>query len=1025
MRKFTLLIILVLSTIVGQSQVPLNVTTVNVEGLPPAATNNNKTYQVKSPTRGDCTTAGGGSAFTWCKSNGSAWVPVGDGGTGATGSVNSVGADPPLSSTGGSDPVISVVQDSSHRFATDAEKSTWNGKQAGDGDLSAIAALSGTGFAKRTGADTWSLTAGVASGVTNKFIPRSNGTDFEDSRIYDDVGGDGIVLLQGTDDVLFGATGQFTIGTGGFITKYGNSAPTNGQVLIGNTANGRFEKGSLTAGSNITITPGTGGITISSTAGGVTNSAGANVLPKSDGANLIASRITDNGTDIVVGTNELSAGLGDASFILSDSSLLANLEATTLGLGRGNVRLELKSATDRIEFGNGLVLSLPVSGNVTLETGASDSLTFDTNGGNLNFAGGGDIDLGTSTIGAGVWAATPIGIAFGGTGVALVDPNADRLLFWDDSVGVMAFLTAGTGLSISGTTISSTAPTNSAGNNVVPKSNGINLVPSTMTDDGTTVTFSGSAHILSSLDVDGDIDVGAIVSGNWNGNVIALAYGGLGVSLVDPNADRILFWDDSVGAMAFLTLGTGLSITGTTINGTAAGVTNSAGNNVIPKSNGTNLVASSITDDGTDVVVNADNFSAVDVSFNSLNVAANLNVEDQISGTNLALNGATSGTINITPAAVAGIWTFTLPVNDGNAGQFLQTDGSGVTSWVDATGGVPLTDGDKGDITVSSSGAAWVIDGGAVSLSKMADVATASVFYRKTAGTGSPEVQTLGTLKADLGLTGTNSGDQTSVTGNAGTATALQNARTIGGVNFNGTANIVPATITVADTTDSTSFVALFESATGDLAPKTDAGLAYNASSGNFGIGITPAVRLHVSGANDSTSRIRLDNTGDNVSMQIEAGVGEALFNVERVVASGAYSTFSIATSATRRLTVAVDGGVTLGAPTGGSKGAGTLNASAVYDDNVLLTDWVFDAGHKPTESKRLYSLDTVRQYTISERRLPWMPTPTEFENARHLGGMTTRLWQGQEQQQLYIFQLEDRIKKLEQQSEQNHERKK
>ena len=59
--------------------------------------------------------------------------------------------------------------------------------------------------------------------------------------------------------------------------------------------------------------------------------------------------------------------------------------------------------------------------------------------------------------------------------------------------------------------------------------------------------------------------------------------------------------------------------------------------------------------------------------------------------------------------------------------------------------------------------------------------------------------------------------------GNAATATALATARTIGGVSFNGTANIVPDTITVADTTDTTSFVALFESATGDLAPKTDA----------------------------------------------------------------------------------------------------------------------------------------------------------------------------------------------------------
>jgi len=39
-------------------------------------------------------------------------------------------------------------------------------------------------------------------------------------------------------------------------------------------------------------------------------------------------------------------------------------------------------------------------------------------------------------------------------------------------------------------------------------------------------------------------------------------------------------------------------------------------------------------------------------------------------------------------------------------------------------------------------------------------------------------------------LSGTNTGDQTSVSGNAGTATALQTTRTIGGSNFNGTANV-------------------------------------------------------------------------------------------------------------------------------------------------------------------------------------------------------------------------------------------
>ncbi len=47
-----------------------------------------------------------------------------------------------------------------------------------------------------------------------------------------------------------------------------------------------------------------------------------------------------------------------------------------------------------------------------------------------------------------------------------------------------------------------------------------------------------------------------------------------------------------------------------------------------------------------------------------------------------------------------------------------------------------------------------------------------------------------------VSVSGSNTGDQTTVSGNAGTATALQNARTIGGVSFDGTANITVATAT-------------------------------------------------------------------------------------------------------------------------------------------------------------------------------------------------------------------------------------
>lgn len=125
---------------------------------------------------------------------------------------------------------------------------------------------------------------------------------------------------------------------------------------------------------------------------------------------------------------------------------------------------------------------------------------------------------------------------------------------------------------------------------------------------------------------------------------------------------------------------------------------------------------------------------------------------------------------------------------------------------LEQSGGAGISDGDKGDITVSGSGVTWTIDNSAVSLAKMADVATSTVFYRKTASTGTPEVQTLATLKTDLGLTGTNSGDQTiSLTGeatgsgNGSFAVTLTNSSVIGKV-LTGLSLVTSQVISATDT---------------------------------------------------------------------------------------------------------------------------------------------------------------------------------------------------------------------------------
>lgn len=88
---------------------------------------------------------------------------------------------------------------------------------------------------------------------------------------------------------------------------------------------------------------------------------------------------------------------------------------------------------------------------------------------------------------------------------------------------------------------------------------------------------------------------------------------------------------------------------------------------------------------------------------------------------------------------------------------------AGVSSVNTRTGAITII---SGDVT-SALGFTPATASHTHAFTDVVSIPTGSLIYRKTAGTGAAETQTLATLKSDLGLTGTNSGDQTiTLTGN-------------------------------------------------------------------------------------------------------------------------------------------------------------------------------------------------------------------------------------------------------------------
>jgi len=121
----------------------------------------------------------------------------------------------------------------------------------------------------------------------------------------------------------------------------------------------------------------------------------------------------------------------------------------------------------------------------------------------------------------------------------------------------------------------------------------------------------------------------------------------------------------------------------------------------------------------------------------------------------------------------------------------------------------------------------------------------------------------------------------------------------------------------------------------------------------------------------------------------------------------GVTDTLSLISGGVSQLKASVNG-IMVGFPVGAYKGVGTINAKAVYDDNVLLTDYVF------SDSYNGLTIEEMERFYKKNKHLPTIQTWKKEEDRPSVGSLLTQIYKTVELQATYIVELKDRISKLE-----------
>lgn len=566
---------------------------------------------------------------------------------------------------------------------------------------------------------------------------------------------DGVTLIEnsGTHKILLGNT-AVTPGTYGDATHVGRFTVD--------------QQGRITAASSVLISGG-GGSPAGSTTQIQYNLAGVFAASPNfifDPVTFLFQVVCDDGAG---NSAVLQMDAGAMNFQVVEPGILAQFQVTM-----GGITIAYSG------FTNAASISLDDSVGLSITTGStwiwptfdgSAGYVLTTDGaGNLSFAAGG-----SSITPAALTRTndTNVTVTLGGTPTTALLQATSLTLGW---TGTLSIARGGTALSALGTALQQLRV--NAGATALEYFTPTTTTPAALTrTDDTNVTITLGGTPATSL-----LQAVSLTMG-WSGQ-LSLARGGTNASLTASNGG-IFYSTATAGAILAGTATAGKVLqsgssaapswstpTYPSASGTAGKIIRADGTNNVYStstfadtysastllySNGANTVTGLATANGGIL-----NTSSTGVP--SITATPTLGVSGSVLGT-LKFSGSTSGGVTVQTAAAAGTWTLTLPTTAGTNLYFLQTNGSGVTTWAAASGtGDILSNGSVnftatetwttgsgtstqvsvvGVITFSATTSASITSDGELILTDDRSITSQSIFKTKRVKILSADVETL------------------------------------------------------------------------------------------------------------------------------------------------------------------------------------------------------------------------------------------------------------------------------------------